>query len=228
MHNWPGLPAGQFALRPGPVMAAADEFNIRIRGAGGHAAQPHMSRDPIVAGAQIVTALQSIVARKVNPLKPAVVSITKFQAGTANNIIPDEALIAGTCRSFHDEITKLLQDEMTRICEDVAKAMDVEITWEGDRTPYPATVNDPDLTAFSAAVLDDLVGAENVIKDRDPTMGGEDFAFMAQVKPGSFVFIGNGEDSGALHTSTYDFNDDVAPYGTAYWSKLVEAALPAN
>ncbi|MEM7210881.1 MAG: M20 aminoacylase family protein [Pseudomonadota bacterium] len=228
MHNWPGVKAGSFAVRPGPVMAAADEFNITVRGQGGHAAQPHTTRDPIVAGAQIVSALQSIVARKVDPLKPAVVSVTKFQAGTAHNIIPDDALIAGTMRSFHEEVAEQIIAEMRLICEQVSAAMGVTATLETSDIAYPATVNDEKLSEFSKNVLLDLVGEENVDLDRPPTMGGEDFAFMARAKPGSFVFIGTGEDVAPLHTTKYDFNDEVSPIGVAYWTKLVETALPAT
>ena len=225
MHNWPGMPVGQFAIRPGPVLAAADEFKIRITGAGGHAAFPHHTSDPLIAGAQIVTALQSIVSRKVDPLKPAVVSVTQFHAGSAQNVIADEAVIGGTTRSFHPEVTELIKSEMRRICENVAAGMGVSVTFEGDRIPYPATVNDPAETEFAAGVLESMVGAQNVERDRDPVMGGEDFAFMAQARPGCFVMIGNG-DSAPLHTSTYDFNDEAAPLGVAYWTKLVETALP--
>lgn len=227
MHNWPGTKAGTFAVRPGPVMASADEFNIVVRGQGGHAAQPHTTRDPIVAGAQIVNALQTIVSRKVDPLKPAVLSVTKFQAGTAHNIIPDEALIAGTMRSFHEEVADQIIEEMKQICQQVSTAMGVTATLETSEIAYPATVNDEALSEFSKNVLIDLVGEDNVELDRPPTMGGEDFAFMARAKPGSFVFIGTGEDVAPLHTTKYDFNDEISPLGVAYWTKLVETALPA-
>ncbi|MEL6997588.1 MAG: M20 aminoacylase family protein [Pseudomonadota bacterium] len=227
MHNWPGTKAGTFAVRPGPVMASADEFNIVVRGQGGHAAQPHTARDPIVAGAQIVNALQTIVSRKVDPLKPAVLSVTKFQAGTAHNIIPDEALIAGTMRSFHEEVADQIIEEMKQICQQISTAMGVTATLETSEIAYPATVNDEALSEFSKNVLIDLVGEDNVELDRPPTMGGEDFAFMARAKPGSFVFIGTGEDVAPLHTTKYDFNDEISPLGVAYWTKLVETALPA-
>ena len=228
MHNWPGTKAGTFAVRPGPVMASADEFVITIRGQGGHAAQPHTSRDPIVAGAQIVSAIQTIVSRKVDPLKPAVVSVTQFHAGTAQNIIPDEARIGGTMRSFHEDVAELILTEMKLICEQVSAAMGVTATLETSDIAYPATVNDEKLSEFSKNVLLDLVGEENLDLDRPPTMGGEDFAFMARAKPGSFVFIGTGGDVAPLHTTKYDFNDEISPIGVAYWTKLVETALPAS
>jgi amidohydrolase len=225
MHNWPGAPAGSFAVRPGPVLASADEFEITVRGAGGHAAFPHRSSDPVVAGAQIVTALQSIVARKVDPLKPAVVSVTKFHAGSAHNVIPDEAVIGGTMRSFESEVDKLIHEEMRRICESIAAGMGVSATLRTGEVPYPPCINDADEAAFAGRVLDELVGPDRVDRNRPPTMGGEDFAFMAQARPGAFVFIGNG-DSAPLHTTRYDFNDEISPVGVAYWTKLVEAALP--
>jgi hippurate hydrolase len=227
MHNWPGAPAGTFALRPGPVMASADEFRITVRGAGGHGAFPHRSADPVLAGAHIVTALQSVVARRVDPLQPAVVSVTQFHAGSAHNVIPDEAVIGGTMRSFDPEIDVLIREEMKRICESVAAAMGVSATFCTGDVPYPPCVNDEDETAFAGRVLDELVGPDRVDRQRPPTMGGEDFAFMARARPGAFVFIGNG-DSAPLHTTRYDFNDDIAPIGVAYWTKLVETALPTR
>ena len=227
MHNWPGAPAGSFAVRPGPVLASADEFTITVRGAGGHGAFPHRTCDPIVAGAQIVTALQTIVARKVDPLKPAVISVTQFHAGSAMNVIPDEAKINGTMRSFDPEVDELIRTEMRRVCGSVAAGLGVTATLETGEIPYPPTINDPAQAAFAGQVLDALVGPDRVDRERPPTMGGEDFSFMARRRPGCFVFIGNG-DSAPLHTTRYDFNDEVAPLGVAYWAKLVETALPVR
>jgi hippurate hydrolase len=227
MHNFPGVPAGDFVVQTGPVLASADEFTITVRGAGGHAAFPHKSSDPIVAGAQIVSALQSIVARKVDPLKPAVISVTQFHAGSAHNVIPDEAVIGGTMRSFDPEVDALIRAEMRRLCESVAAGMGVSATLDTGEIPYPPCINDAGEAAFAARVLEALVGADRVDRERPPTMGGEDFAFMAQARPGAFVFIGNG-NTAPLHTTRYDFNDDIAPVGVAYWTRLVEAALPAG
>lgn len=224
MHNWPGIPVGQFAVRPGPVMASADEFHITVRGEGGHGALPHVATDPIVAGAQIVSALQTIVARKIDPLKSAVVSVTQFHSGTASNVIPDEAGISGTTRHFDAGVGEIIRTEMQRICDQVGKGLGVTTDISFSDIVYPATVNDPRQAALAADVLDAVAGAENVDRDRDPTMGGEDFAFMANERPGCFVFIGNG-DSAPLHTSTYDFDDEAAPLGVAYWCRLVETAL---
>ncbi|MEM6664580.1 MAG: M20 aminoacylase family protein [Pseudomonadota bacterium] len=227
MHNWPGVPAGTFAVRPGPVMAASDEFLITIRGQGGHAAQPQTTSDPLIAGAHLVTALQTIVSRKVDPLKSAVVSVTEFHAGSACNIIADEARISGTTRSFEPEVQDIINTEMQRICENIAAGMGVEVSLSHESQPYPATINDAAEAEFAGLVLDVVVGPQNVDRDHPLTMGGEDFAFMSNARPGCFVFIGNGGSSD-LHTATYDFNDEVAPYGVAYWTKLVEMALPAK
>ncbi|MEM7057244.1 MAG: M20 aminoacylase family protein [Pseudomonadota bacterium] len=225
MHNEPGMPVGQFAVRPGPVMASADEFIIKVRGRGGHAAFPHEAADPVLAAAQIVTALQSIVTRKVPASAPAVVTVATFHAGTISNVIPDEAVITGTTRTFDSAIYDLILGEMRRICDNVADAMGVTASVEVNGPVYPATVNDPEQTDLAARVLDAMVGAENVERDQEPGMGSEDFSYMAQAKPGCFVFIGNG-DTASLHNAKYDFNDDAAPVGVAYWAKLVETALP--
>ena len=225
MHNIPGIPVGQFAVSPGAVMASADEFTIRVRGQGGHAALPHETRDPVLAGAEIVVALQSIVSRKVDPLSPAVLSVSTFHAGTISNVIPDEAVMTGTVRTLDARVYELIKAEMERVCARVAEAHGVAATIEREGVPYPATVNDTAETRFVAGVLEGLVGPEMVETGRAPTMGGEDFSFMAEAKPGCFVFIGNG-DSAALHNARYDFNDDAAPYGVAYWARLVEEALP--
>ena len=227
MHNRPGLPIGQFAVKPGPFLASADEFEITVNGRGGHAAKPHLSADPIVAGAHIVTAMQQIVARKVNPLQPAVVSICVFDAGTVSNVIPDTATLKGTIRTFDEDVYALIRAEAERICRDAGNAFGVEVGFKINGTPYPPTLNDPERTAFAVSVLEELVGAENVTHDEHPTMGGEDFAFLANARPGAFINIGNG-DSAGLHTVTYDFNDEAAPFGVAYWARLVERALPAR
>ena len=225
MHNVPGMPVGTFGVTPGPVMASADEFIIRVRGRGGHAAFPHETADPVLAAAQIVTAMQSIVSRKVPPLKPAVVTVATINAGTISNVIPDEAVIIGTTRTFHTEVYALIQTEMQRICDQVGSALGVTATVEIEGIPYPATVNDADEAKFASDVLETLVGADKIDRNQEPTMGSEDFSFMAQAKPGCFVFIGNG-DTSPLHSATYDFNDTAAPIGVAFWTKLVETALP--
>ncbi len=225
MHNWPGMPVGDFRVTPGPVMASADMFEITIAGKGGHGALPHLARDPIVAGAHLVTALQTIVSRRVEPIKPAVLSVTTFHAGSTSNVIPAEAKLSGTVRAFHREVSDLVYAEMERICAQVGEAFGVKIAFDGGPMSYPPTVNDAQATAFAAEVLDEVVGADHVERNADPTMGSEDFSFFANAVPSSFVFIGNG-DSADLHHPKYDFDDAAAPIGVAYWTRLVEKALP--
>ncbi len=227
LHNWPGMPAGRFGLRPGGLMASCDDFTITVRGAGGHGAMPHLTRDPVLAGAQIVSAVQSIVSRRVDPNEAAVVSVTTFHAGSTTNVIAREALLSGTTRAFSDEVITLIRAEMERICAQVAAAFDLEVSIGFADKPFPATVNDAAEAAFVGDVIESLVGSDDVDRDVQPTMGGEDFAFMAERKPGCFFFIGNGE-SAPLHAPTYDFNDDISPLGVALWTRLVEAALPAR
>jgi hippurate hydrolase len=227
MHNWPGLPVGQFALKDGPVLAAASAFTITITGRGSHAASPHESRDPIIAGAQIVTALQSIVSRAVDPLQPAVLSVTKFHAGSTHNVIPDQAELMGTVRSFDDDVQRLINGEMDRICAQIAAALRVEVTIERDPVPYPSTHNDPTETDFTEGVMRSTFGDANVHRGHAPTMAGEDFSFFAREVPGCYVVIGNGETA-PLHNPGYDFNDEAAPLGVAFWSSLVESALPGR
>lgn len=223
MHNMPGLPVGEFATRIGPLMAATAEFTITVKGRGGHAAQPHKTIDPIVAGSQIVSAAQSIVSRTTNPVESLVVSVTKFISGTAYNVIPEEALIAGTLRFLDNEVGKLGADRLTEIANSVATAhgatVDVKIDWN-----YPVTVNHEHETIFAGDVATDIAGDGKVQRNVPPVLGGEDFSYMLEARPGSFVFIGNGDTAG-LHHPAYDFNDDVIPHGISYWVKLSETAL---
>ncbi|MEM6944825.1 MAG: amidohydrolase [Pseudomonadota bacterium] len=227
MHNWPGMPAGHFALTEGPVFAAADEFTITLRAAGGHAAFPSSTRDPIVAGAALVQALQSIVSRAVPPLEPAVVSVTKFSAGQTHNVIPDRAEICGTTRTFNNEVAQTIEAEMERMTARIGETFGVETDIVRGKRPYPATVNDPATTDFVEGAMRDIFGDEVVTRGHPPTMGGEDFAFMANAVPGCYVLIGNGE-SMPLHHPQYDFDDGALPAGVAFWSGLVERALPAG
>lgn len=224
MHSWPGAGVGQFAAVAGPVMAAADEFYVTVTGKGGHAAVPDQARDPIPAAAAMVTAMQTIVSRVVDPLKPAVLSITIFQGGTTHNVIPEEVKLGGTVRSFDMGVHEQIYAEIERVIAGVAAATGV--TAELDRVDvcYPPTVNDPAETRLVQEVLEEVVGAENVIRDAPPTMGAEDFSYFSQARPGAFIFIGNG-DTEPLHHPEYDFDDAVAPIGVAYWTKLVETAL---
>ena len=217
MHNMPGLAVGKFATRPGPVMAATDEFTIDITGLGGHAARPHGTIDPIIVGSSIVQALQTIVSRSVDPIESAVVSVTKFHAGDAYNIIAETAQIAGTVRTLKPEMRDLVEGRFRAIIANLGPAFGAKIALRYVRN-YPITRNHPSETAFAAK------GA--VDSEAPPVMGGEDFSYMLEARPGAFVFIGNGDTAG-LHNPAYDFNDDIIPIGCSYWARIVETAMPA-
>jgi hippurate hydrolase len=225
MHNYPGLPVGQFATRPGPIMAAADMLMIDIEGKGGHAARPHISIDTVLVGAQIVNQLQSIVSRNVDPLKSAVVSICMFQAGHTDNVIPQTAHLRGTARSLSADVRDLLEKRLHEVVEGTAALYGAKAKLEY-RRGYPVLDNHPRQAAFAATVAGEVVGGDKVDPDMVPVMGAEDFSFMLNERPGAFIFVGNG-DSAGLHHPAYDFNDEVIPLGTSYWVKLVETALPA-
>jgi amidohydrolase len=226
MHNLPGIPAGQFATRVGPLMAAADEVDILVRGTGGHAAMPHRAADPILAAAHVVTGLQSIVARNTDPLESAVVSITMFHGGEVNNVIPDRAKLTGSVRTFKPEIQDRVIADIGRIARHTAQAFNsvAEVDY---RRGYPPTINARKETEFACSVAAKV--ADKVIPDVPPIMGSEDFSFMLQARPGCFMFIGNGDGpvGGCMvHNPNYDFNDAILPTGVRYWVELVRTALP--
>jgi amidohydrolase len=223
MHNYPGLPVGAFGMRPGAMMASADHIEILIEGVGGHAARPHRAVDTILVGAQIINQLQSIVARNVDPLEAAVVSVCMFQAGHTDNVIPQHARLRGTARALTPEVRELLQKRISEVVEGTAKlyGAKTEIKYSNG---YPVVVNDEGRTLFAASVARSIAGDNNVFDDYPPMMGAEDFAFMLQERPGAFIFVGNG-DSAGLHHPAYDFNDEVIPIGTSYWVRLAETAL---
>jgi hippurate hydrolase len=223
MHNYPGLPVGEFALRPGPLMAAADRVTIEIEGRGGHAARPHISVDTVLVGAQIINQIQSIVARNVDPLEAAVISICVFQAGSTDNVIPQTALLRGTARSLTPEVRDVLEKRLHEVVEGTAKlyGATAKLTYRRD---YPVTRNHERQAEFAASVAAQVVGKERVDDHVAPVMGAEDFSFMLEARPGAFIFVGNGNTAG-LHHPRYDFNDEVIPIGTSYWVKLVETAL---
>ncbi|HLT02900.1 MAG TPA: M20 aminoacylase family protein [Geminicoccaceae bacterium] len=229
MHNWPRMPLGTFAMRAGPIMAAADRVEIRLIGQGGHGAMPHLCRDPVVAGAQIVTALQTVVARNVDPVAQGVVSITQFHGGDADNVIPQEVTLRGTIRSFAPEVRDLLERRVGEIARVVAQAHEVRADVTYTRG-YPATINSEAETAQAAAAAADVVGEDRVDRAAPPVMGAEDFAYMLEQRPGAYVFMGVGGDESAptLHSPDYDFNDEALPYGASYWARLVEQLLPAR
>ena len=226
MHNYPGLPVGEFALRPGPLMAAADRLTIEIEGRGGHAARPHIAVDTVLVGAQIINQIQSIVSRNVDPLHAAVVSICVFQAGSTDNVIPQTALLRGTARSLTPEVRDLLERRLHDVVTGTAQlyGATAKLTYKRD---YPVTRNHERQAAFAASVAAEVVGRERVNDHAAPVMGAEDFSFMLEARPGAFIFVGNG-DSAGLHHPAYNFNDDAIPVGTSYWVRLVETAMPAG
>ncbi len=232
LHNWPKIPKGQIALRSGPIMAAAERFDITITGKGGHAAMPHKTIDPIVIGTQIVSALQTLVSRTSDPLDPVVISITNFNAGTgAFNVIPDTATLSGTMRAFEPETRARMIVRIGEMAADTAKALGGSAHCEFMAGGYDPTVNTEAETAFCAGIAKALVGEENVDINVTPSMGAEDFGAMLQAVPGCYIWMGQGEADEAsnhnqgLHTPRYDFNDDIIPMGIEYWVRVVESAL---
>jgi hippurate hydrolase len=225
MHNYPGMPVGSFGIRPGPTMAAADFVTIDIEGRGGHAARPHLAVDAVVAGAAIITNIQSIVSRNVDPLKSAVISICVFQAGNTDNVLPQTVQLRGTARSFDPDIRNLIEKRLREVVEGTASALGAKATLTYTRN-YPVLSNHPRETDFAASVAKEVAGDRHVDTDLPPMMGAEDFSFMLNARPGAFIWIGNG-DSAGLHHPAYDFNDEAIPFGASYWVRLVEKALPA-
>ena len=225
MHNWPGMPVGQFGLRPGPMMASFDIFEIELTGRGSHAALPHTGIDPVVAASALVLALQTITSRNVDPIESSVVTVTQVHAGDTWNVIPDAAVLRGTTRTFRPEVQDLVERRMREICAGIAATYGAQVKIRYERR-YPPTVNAARETEICASVLERMVGQENVVRV-PPVMGSEDFAFMLQAKAGCYVFVGNGPGEGGcmLHNPHYDFNDEVLPIGASYWANLVEHIL---
>jgi hippurate hydrolase len=224
MHNGPGLPVGSFAIRPGPIMAATDAIDIRIEGLGGHAARPHKCIDSVLVGAQLITALQSIVSRTVDPLDSAVISMCEFHAGNARNVIPQTAELKGTVRTLTAEVRELVEKRVREVVAGVAQMTGAKIDLVYERG-YPVVVNHSSQTNVATQVAKEVAGDTNV-HEMPPLMGAEDFAYMLQARPGAFIFCGNG-DSAGLHHPAYNFNDEAIVYGTSYWIKLVENTLAA-
>ena len=233
MHNWPGMPVGQFAVSPGPVMASSNEFKITIRGKGSHAALPHNGIDPVPIACQMVQAFQTIITRNKKPVDAGVISVTMIHAGEATNVVPDSCELQGTVRTFTLEVLDLIEKRMQQIAEHTCAAHDAVCEFEFVRN-YPPTVNSAPEAEFARAVMASIVGESNVLA-QEPTMGAEDFAFMLQAKPGAYCFIANGDGAHRemghgggpcmLHNPSYDFNDDLIPLGATYWVKLAEAWL---
>jgi len=229
MHNWPALPPGTIAVRPGPIMAAADRITITIEGRGGHGAHPYLTVDPVLVAAHIVTAAQSIVSRNVSPIDSAVVSLCSIQAGHpgAMSVIPHEAKLVGTVRTFRESTQAMVEQRLRALVESVAAGFGAKASLVYDRV-YPATINSTREAMFGAAVADELVGAANVVRELDPSMGAEDFSFMLRVRPGAYFRLGQGgaAEGCLLHSSRYDFNDTVLPVGAALFVRLAERSMP--
>jgi hippurate hydrolase len=235
MHNWPGLPMGSFGVVPGPMMASSNEFRVVVKGKGAHAAQPHRGVDPVMVAVQIAQSWQTIISREKNPLDTAVLSITQIHAGSATNVIPDEAVLIGTVRTFTTGVLDLIERRMEEIAAGVASGFNASVDF-GFKRNYPPLVNHAQQTAFAVEAMKAVVGSDKVDTDVEPTMGAEDFAYMLQAKPGCYVFIGNGEGEHRsaghglgpcqLHNASYDFNDQLLPIGASYWARLAEMSLP--
>jgi len=227
LHNWPGMPLGQFAVAPGPMMAAFDVFTITIKGKGTHGAMPHLGIDPIVVASHVVTALQSIVSRTISALDQVVLSVTQIHAGDTWNVIPGEVVLNGTTRTFRKEIQDTLEPRIRQIVDGVTAAFGATAELKYERR-YPATINTEQETEWSAEAACAVVGPKNVARDPQPCMGSEDFAFMLNECPGSYIWMGNGpsDNDRLLHNARYDFNDEAIPVGASYWVRLVETLLP--
>lgn len=229
LHNMPGIPAGQVGMRVGPAMAAFDIFEVTVDGVGAHAAMPHLGVDAVVITSQIVTALQTIASRRVDPLESVVVSVTQFHAGDTWNVIPQQAVIRGTVRSFKKEIQDQAEADIRRIAQGICEAQGATMSMRYERR-YPAVVNTSLETDIAAEVAAEVVGETNVEVGAPPLMGSEDFAYMLQEKPGCYIWLGNGADGQpggcSVHNPHYDFNDDISVIGASYWAKLVETTMP--
>ena len=226
MHNWPQMPFGTAGIIDGPIMAAADLINITVRGTGAHAAMPHLGVDPVVVASHIVTALQTLVSRSTDPLDSAVISVTKLHAGSAHNVIADNAVLGGTVRTFKPATRDAMEAGIRRVAESVAAAFGASAEVEYRRN-YPPTINEKQATEIAARAATRIVGEENVLRDLAPSMGGEDFAFMLEAKPGNYIWLGQagGPSACNVHNPKYDFNDALLPLGASYWAALVEETL---
>ena len=227
MHNIPGMPVGTFAVKPGPMMAAFDIFELVVTGKGGHAAMPHLTIDPIVVGTKIVEAYQSIVSRSIDPQDPVVLSVTQFHAGDAYNVIPNKVSISGCTRCFSPRVQEKLEAQMKQVATEICRAYGATCEFNYERR-YPPTVNSEIEAHLAGSVATELVGADSVNLNPKPAMGSEDFAYMLQEKPGAYIWIGNGDGEGScmVHNPSYDFNDEILPIGATLWVKLAETSLP--
>lgn len=226
LHNMPGIPAGAFGIREGGIMAATAEFQITISGPGGHAALPHNTIDVVMIAAQLIGALHTIVSRNIDPKRSAVLSVTMVQAGEAFNVIPRSVKLTGTVRTLDEDLRLFMERRLREVCDGIAKTFGatIEVNY---RHGYPVTVNTAAETRHAADAARDVAGNERVDDNADGTMGGEDFAYMLQARPGAYILLGNGPSS-ELHSDTYDFNDEIIPVGVSYWVRLVETTLAAR
>ena len=226
LHNWPGIPVGEMAVMPGPVMAGTCSFEISVRGQGCHAAMPNQGVDTLVVASQLVLALQTVVSRNLHPCESAVVSVTQIHGGEAWNVIPDDAVLRGTIRSFKPEVQTLVERSVERLCAGIGSTFGAQIDVRFDQR-YPPTVNSAAETELCRQTAAALLGEDKLRQNELPSMGAEDFAYMLQAKPGCYVWLGNGPGTGgcSLHNPHYDFNDEILPIGVRYWIKLVETVL---
>lgn len=227
MHNIPGMPVGSFAVKPGPMMAAFDIFELTIQGKGGHAAMPHLAIDPVIIGTKIVDAYQTIVSRMIDPSEPAVLSVTQFHAGDAYNVIPDEVQISGCTRCFTPKVQIELETQMARIATEICAAWGATCKFNYERR-YPPTINSAAEADLAGQVASEVAGNSKVYLNPKPSMGSEDFAYMLQEKPGAYIWIGNGDGEGScmVHNPGYDFNDEILPIGATWWVRMAETSLP--
>ncbi len=236
IHNWPGLAEGTFGLNPGPIMASSNQFEVKVLGKGAHAAMPHLGVDPVLVSSHLIQAFQTVVTRTSKPVEPVVISVTQVAAGEAVNVIPDHCLLKGTVRTFSIEALDVVEEAMRHICQTLPQAFHASAEFQFDRQ-YPPTINHKAPTAVAELVATELVGSERVVMPVEPTMGAEDFAYMLLERPGSYIFLGNGDLTGphrevghglgpcALHNPCYDFNDRLIPIGATFWRALSRQLL---
>ena len=229
LHNWPSLPSGTFGMCEGPCMAAADTFEIELDGRGTHAAMPHLGRDPVLAAALVVQALQGIVSRNVDPVDRAVISATQIHAGHTHNVVPERASLGGTVRTFNPATQDLIERRIGEVAAGIAAAQDLKSRYRFERH-YPATVNSAREAEQGADTAAEIAGEDRLRRDLQPSMGAEDFSFMLRERPGSYIWLGVGgaEEGRLLHSPRYDFNDEVLGWGVTYWARLAERLLPAG
>ena len=223
LHNWPELPLGQFGVSEGPMMASVEDFDIIIKGKGGHAAIPDLAIDPVVISSQVILGIQTIISRNINPVDKALISVTKIHAGSAYNVIDDEVSLGGTIRTFKDDTRKIIEKKITETAKGISEANGAKAEIKFNRL-YPATINSKEKSQFAASVARELVGENNVFTDVEPSMGGEDFSYFLSEKPGSYLYIGQKDENhnAYLHTTKYDFNDNLLPLGVNFWVNLVK------